>query len=541
MPVAMNTPPPSVFSKVPGRALVWATATGIGLGIAYVLSPVSVWFFIVITGLFVWVSRGLPDRERRWVLGTLTIAVVLRVLAIAVLFLGSEAADCGWANRPPSGTGDLQLQTWIKLQIEQQSPAQGPEKEPYALWDQYSDYVWPSCSSLTIGSDHYATFFWDGDGRALKRRAVSIQNIWSGIPVDPYLRSTAWEHYAWTSYVYVLAYIQYLLGPAPYAIHLISLASFLASTLLLYRLVRSTYGRAAALVGLALLVFLPTPFAWSVSVMKESVYVLLGAFGMVAAVAMLRASSVIKRIVALFLLIGAMPVVETVRIGGGLILGTGLGFGVAGGVIARRVSLVLLAFLLVPYAGYRVLGNADVQDRIMSQVRVFGGAHLGHVRTGGNHYKLLDQRFYSSLANTGFDQAGRRNTNNSIETMTPVEALRFSGRALGYFVVAPLPWQVQSRTEMVFLAQQVVWYLMVVLAAIGVVAGLRRDPLVTCLLCGVTVAGAVAIALNSGNIGTMVRHRDTVVPFIVWLSALGAVTTASTWMSWATPGTLDSE
>ena len=125
--------------------------------------------------------------------------------------------------------------------------------------------------------------------------------------------------------------------------------------------------------------------------------------------------------------------------------------------------------------------------------------------------------------------------------MTPVEALRFSGRALGYFVVAPLPWQVQSRTEMVFLAQQVVWYLMVVLAAIGVVAGLRRDPLVTCLLCGVTVAGAVAIALNSGNIGTMVRHRDTVVPFIVWLSALGAVTTASTWMSWATPGTLDSE
>ena len=118
MPVVMNTPPPSVFSKVGDTPLVWATATGIGLGIAYVLSPVSVWFFIVITGLFVWVSRGLPDRERRWVLGTLTIAVVLRVLAIAVLFLGSEAADCGWANRPPSGTGDLQLQTWIKLQQE---------------------------------------------------------------------------------------------------------------------------------------------------------------------------------------------------------------------------------------------------------------------------------------------------------------------------------------------------------------------------------------------------------------------------------------
>ena len=78
----------SVLAKVPDRALVWATATGIGLGITYVLSPVSVWFFIAIIGLFIWVSRGLPDRERRWVLGTLTIAVVLRVLVIAVLFLG---------------------------------------------------------------------------------------------------------------------------------------------------------------------------------------------------------------------------------------------------------------------------------------------------------------------------------------------------------------------------------------------------------------------------------------------------------------------
>jgi hypothetical protein len=523
MPVVMSTPPPSVFSKVRDAPWMWGTVAGIALGVTYALSPVSVWLLIAIAGLLVWVGRSLTGRERRWVMGILTIGVVLRVLMIAVLFLGSEAVDCRWPD---------DLEASLELNAIQRATY------PEGHWDLFSDFVWPSCSSLTIGNDHYVTFFWDGDGRALKRRAGSIQNIWLGIPVDPFLRSTAWEHYAWTSYVYVLAYIQYLLGPAPYAIHLISLAAFFASTLLLYRLVRSTYGRAAALMGLVLLVFLPTPFAWSVSVMKESVYVLLGAFGMVAAVAMLRANSLIKRIVALFLFIGAMPVVETVRVGGSLIFGTGIGAGVAGGVIIRRVSLMLLAFLLVPYAGYRVLGNASVQDRIMSQLRASGSVHLGHVRTEGNTYKLLDQRFYTSVKNTS---AGTMTPVEELETMTPVEALRFVGRALGYFVVAPLPWQVESRTEMVFLAQQAVWYLMVVLAAIGVVAGLRRDPLVTCLLCGVTAAGALAIGLNSGNIGTLVRHRDTVVPFVVWLSALGAVTTASNWMSRATPETLDSE
>jgi len=519
---------------------MWGTVAGIALGATYALSPVSVWLLIAIAGLLAWVGCSLTGRERRWVMGILTIGVVLRVLMIAFLFLGSEAADCGWANRPPSGTGDLQLQTWIKLQIEQQSPSQGPEKEPYALWDRYSDYVWPSCLSLTTGSDHYATFFWDGDGRALKRRAVSIQNIWLGIPVDPYLRSVAWEPYAMTSYLYVLAYIQYLLGPAPYAIHLFNVVAFFASTLLLYRLVRSSYGRAAALVGLVLLVFLPTPFAWSVSAMKEQLYILLGVSAVVATVAVVRTKGVVKRIAPLLVLVGSLSVIETVRVGGSLIFGTGLGAGVAGGVIVRRVSLILLAFFLVPYAGYQVLGNASVQDRIMSQLQRFSVMHIGHVRTEGNFYKLLDQRFYSDLSVKQLED-GTLLAKQPVGDMTPVEALRFVSRALGYFVVAPLPWQVESRTEMVFLAQQAVWYLMVVLAAIGVVAGLRRDPLVTCLLCGVTAAGALAIGLNSGNIGTLVRHRDTVIPFVVWLSALGAVTTASNWMSWATPETLDAE
>lgn len=37
------------------------------------------------------------------------------------------------------------------------------------------------------------------------------------------------------------------------------------------------------------------------------------------------------------------------------------------------------------------------------------------------------------------------------------------------------------------------------------------------------MVGGVTIALNSGNLGTMVRFRDTIVPFVVWLSARGAI------------------
>jgi hypothetical protein len=55
----------------------------------------------------------------------------------------------------------------------------------------------------------------------------------------------------------------------------------------------------------------------------------------------------------------------------------------------------------------------------------------------------------------------------------------------------------------------------------GVRAGYRRDPLVTCLLVGYLVPTAVVVALTTGNVGTLVRHRTLIVPFLVWLSALG--------------------
>jgi hypothetical protein len=143
--------------------------------------------------------------------------------------------------------------------------------------------------------------------------------------------------------------------------------------------------------------------------------------------------------------------------------------------------------------------------------------HIGNVRTEGHGYKLLDQRFYSDWV-------------DPFATMSPMEALRFTARALVSVAIVPLPWQIQSWSEIVFLPQQVVWYALVVLAPVGLVAGLRRDLLLTCILAGLSIAGAAAVGLNSGNIGSMVRHRDTVVPFVVWLSALGVVVIVTRWM-----------
>ena len=77
----------------------------------------------------------------------------------------------------------------------------------------------------------------------------------------------------------------------------------------------------------------------------------------------------------------------------------------------------------------------------------------------------------------------------------------------------------RSRSELVYLPEQLIWYIVVVTAAIGVVAGLRRDRFATCLFAGYAAVALLAVAVNSGNMGTLVRHRAFALPYLGALSA----------------------
>jgi hypothetical protein len=51
---------------------------------------------------------------------------------------------------------------------------------------------------------------------------------------------------------------------------------------------------------------------------------------------------------------------------------------------------------------------------------------------------------------------------------------------------------------------------------------------------GFMAAAATGVALTSGNVGTLIRHRALTTPFLVWFSALGLIV-AVTWLSRAMP------
>ena len=452
---------------MPRQLVLLATAVAVLVGFLYTLSPVGVWCGVGVVGLFMWAGTGLPDRERRWLLSLLAVALGVRLLVVIGLFLLTD-----------------------------------PDLRPVA------------------------NFFFDGDGQALKHRSMWLRNTWLDIPVGEMYFRLAFQDYGWSGYIYVIAYLQYLLGPAPFGIHLFNILLFLAASVALYRLVRTAYTPAAALVGLTLLLFLPTLFAWSISALKESFHLFVGTAALIAAVGIVRGRGRLQ-LLAVVGLVAAMAVLATIRGGAFEIMAAGL----AGGMLVRVLTLkkwVVVATLVCLGAGlFAVSRSPDLQTRVTDPVttvlRGTAAVHLSHAISPGHAYRLLDDSFYTTTSLDRVSAIGQGSPDEATATLTFQELTRYVARSAVAFLVVPLPWDSVSWSEIVLVPQQVAWYLMVPLALVGVVAGLRRDGLVTLLLVSYIVVAAVPISLSNGNIGTLVRHRDTVVPFIVWLSGLGAV------------------
>jgi hypothetical protein len=208
-----------------------------------------------------------------------------------------------------------------------------------------------------------------------------------------------------------------------------------------------------------------------------------------------------------------------VRNGGAAFAALGAAIGGALWLVTRRwwagpALALLLALVAVP-----VGRDERVHALVASNVKEAINRHLGHTRSPGFSYRLLDDKFY---VHPSLLRAPKPPF-----IVTFAEGFRFVIAAAMAFFIVPLPWRLESATWLVVVPQQLVWYIVVVLAVAGTIAGLRRAAALTCALVGFIAAAVIVIAPNSGNVGTLIRHRDMVVPFVLALACLGGMSIAT--------------
>ena len=435
--------------------IVRAVALGAALGAIYLLSPL-----LVITGsgfavLIRW-ARQVQDPIERCILTSLLIAAIgLRLLAIAGLFLSTD---------------------------HQAIP--------------------------------FGTFF--GDEDYFIRRSIWLRNLALDIPISLADVRYAYDASIQTSFVWVLAALQMVVGPSPYGLHLVSVFLYVLGAMALYRAVRPGFGQPAAVMGLGLLLFLPSLFAWSISVLKEAVFLAMMGGLVWLTVTAARQAFWLRRVLAAALLLPVAVAAETIRDGGFVVAGLGTLGGVLLGLMWARRRPALVMVIVAAAAVPTMLSIDSVRDRVDLLVTNAAIRHWEHVHAPGHSYMILEPEFYVDRPLPG--------------DLTPVAAARYALGGLAAYVIVPAPWQMTSRAELAYLPEQLLWYGMVLLAPFGVLAGFRRDPFLTAILSVHLVMAVLLVAMTSGNIGTLVRHRALALPYLVWFSGLG-LSMALAWLS----------
>ena len=429
-------------------------AAGLLVAAAYAASPLSVCALLVAPAVARALGRSLPADERRMFYGVFAAAFAARVLFVVARFIAAT----------------------------------------------------PDLNDLSIGG-------LGGDEAYYLSRAIRSRDILLGFSHGTYDYFVTTDEYGRTSYLRLLTWAQVAFGPTPYSMRLVNALFFLTGASLLYRTMRTAVGPVAALWAFVTLLFVPSLFVSSTSLLKESLYFLVASALLCSVVQVLRSRELWPRVGFILIAFASLWLLDDLRRGAvGLAL-AGFAAALAIRVVFRARWRVAVALVAMAVAGAGALSQSSVRAQVVDGLESAAKAHAGHVFTVGHAYKLLDEGFYVQP----------QTASDWDLTLTEPQAARFALRAAASFLLTPLPWEIRTRSELAFLPEHMFWYVMLALLPFGVVAGWKRDPLTTSLLLGYALPTAAVLALTNGNVGTLLRLRGLVTPYLLWLSVLGFV------------------
>ena len=355
-----------------------------------------------------------------------------------------------------------------------------------------------------------------GDDAYYLGRAIRARDILLDVTRGRYDFFVVTDEYGRTSYLGLLTFMQVMFGPTPYSVRAFNGLLFVTAGYLLFRLCRPRLGAAVSGVALIVVLFLPSLLASSISTSKEPLYFFTAVSLLMAVMAAIRHPAMIAKVVAIVAAAICLWILDDLRRGALALCISGLTLAIVARLMFATSRRAIAGFAFVVLAALIAWTQPPVRERFLDGTAAAAKMHAGHVFTSGHAYKLLDDGFYM---HPGTPAAWELE-------LTESQALRFLVRAAVSFVVTPLPWQMLSRSELLFFPEHMLWLLIVLFLPIGAVAAWRRDPAITALFIGFALPTAAVLAVTTGNVGTLLRLRGLVSPYLIWFAVVGAFSVA---------------
>jgi len=316
------------------------------------------------------------------------------------------------------------------------------------------------------------------------------------------INSFTYGNHSIHSFTIFLGYLFYIFGTMKFSGRLINILLGTLSGIFVYYIVKRIFGQKSAKISAILITFFPSIFIWSLDFLKDPLYILVSIMILWAFIMYWDNNNFIY----IVLIIIAAIIQSTIRKDLWLIglIPFGLGFFLIPRLSLIKKTMVITIGIAIIFCLYNKINYATVRTNIEKTLQ----NHIGYVNTGGYVYKNLDDKYYAPV-------------NYNISNITWCEILKAFLKGWYHFLLEPFVWDMKSKSMLMSFPQMILWYLMIMFAMTGMAFGLRYSYKYTLIITTYIFIFSSVIALTSGNIGTLFRHRDMVTPFYLIFSAIG--------------------
>ncbi|MFQ5915012.1 MAG: ArnT family glycosyltransferase [Nitrospinota bacterium] len=373
--------------------------------------------------------------------------------------------------------------------------------------------------ALDVPGFHVPVLFGDGAEAILMSRAWAL--FWRGEWVSPGEVSeifnpdrSVFSIHGDVRHLLPQSFLFFVFGVEPAGARVLSAVVSVLAGVVGYAALRDRFGVRAARWGAALLCFWPTLFLWSLDALKEPYFILAVVSSAYFGERFSRgegrgwlAGSVATLVAALSIRTRWLPPIALTAalcLGGVVIQRALRRFALWQRIGCGLVALGLVASFAAAWAPGRRLVDYYVLESISAH-RIFA--------TGfGSGYKVWPAQYYSSIMT------------RLQKTFRWRDAAAAWANNLGHVLLEPFPRWWKGRKGIAYFLLAVPWWLALAMAFLGGwKIAIRRAGIGWAYLAYVAITLGF-LAIFSGNVGTLIRHRDSASPVLLMIAAIGVPT-----------------
>lgn len=280
----------------------------------------------------------------------------------------------------------------------------------------------------------------------------------------------------------------------------------------IYDLTRKIYSSAAGKIAMSIILFWPTLFLWSITDLKES-HLFLSVISLFWVLNnLIKATEIKSRL--FYSILAIISAYYAISIRGRILLPLILvilpvisGYYLFLWCLGKNYKPVRRPILFTLTAGIFLLISYRLP--ILQTFKTYYEATIGYqisfLNSGGWNYNLIgDTQNYYTIS----------------------FFFKYLSGAWYHFLFEPLPWHIFSKSMLAAYPMTIVWYSMLIFSLIGVIKLYRIGKIKEIIPSLIFVVLYItSVGMSVPNIGTMVRFRDTIMPFIAIFASCGFVRT----------------